>query len=101
MGFPEQIAVKVITLYGGKKKMWHCKGFDESLIKYREGKSTSGLCFTTLAHGKGVGDERCDILSARAAAVSGVLLKSLLHAGLQNEGSAVTREAAMSRQSML
>lgn len=79
---------------------------DKSLIKYREGKSTSGPCFTTPAHDKGVGDESCNIpLSTHswrwAAAGSGVPLKSLLQAGLQNEGSAMTQEAAMSRQFIL
>lgn len=82
-------------------------GVDEILIKYREGRSTSRLCFATLAHGKGVGDEReiKSPLSTRSwrwvAAGSGEPLKSLLQAGLQNEGSAMTREAAVSRELVL
>lgn len=33
-------------------------GVDESLIKHKEGKSMSGLCFSALAQDKGMGDER-------------------------------------------
>lgn len=81
-------------------------GVDESLIKYKEGKGTSGLCFSTLAHDKVVGDERCDFpLSTRswrwAAAGPGVALQSFLQAGLQNRESTVTGKATMCRQFIL
>lgn len=78
-------------------------GADESLVKYEEGKRTSGLCFSTLAQDKGVGDERCDLPLTTcswcwAAAGSGVALQSFLQAGLQNRESAVTGKATMCRQ---
>lgn len=53
-----------MALYEKKKNV---ALYESSLIKCKEGKSTSGLCFSTLAQDKGVGDERCDLpLSTRS-----------------------------------
>jgi len=76
-------------------------GVDESLSKYREGKSTSQPCFTTPTEMKGVTSLSARVRGAGLQLALECLSKACCRLAFKNEGSAMTREAAMSRQFIL